>query len=209
MITLTATITLDDGTEITLDKRNALAIDQSIIDRSNALAPSYGIISNGGSMEMVDYNGEIKAMAQSHRLNDKAVATIYLNNSLIKNCSAQMGKYYATQWSYDDNSRSAKATLSDDLVDWQSINIDGFYLQSTEMSGLDIYNYLKEQTPLKWRFAEIDEFTNRILSEYIIKNPFLNRGNLWRQWYKLCAACGLYIFKNRQAEVVVSYDFRS
>jgi hypothetical protein len=120
-----------------------------------------------------------------------------------------MGKYYATQWSYDDNSRSAKATLSDDLVDWQSINIDGFYLQSTEMSGLDIYNYLKEQTPLKWRFAEIDEFTNRILSEYIIKNPFLNRGNLWRQWYKLCAACGLYIFKNRQAEVVVSYDFRS
>ena len=209
MITLTAKITLADGTEIPLDKRNALAIDQSIVDRSNTLAPSYGIISNGGSLEIIDYNGEIKSFAQSYRLNDRAVATIYLTNTLVKNCSSQMGKYYATQWVYDDNGQTVRTNLADDLVDWQNIQVEGFNLQNSEMSGLDIYNYLKEETPSRWQFENLDQTTKQVLEEYIIENPYLQRGNLWSQWYKLCVACGLYIFKNRQAKVAVSYDFRS
>ena len=209
MITLTAKITLADGTEIPLDKRNALAIDQSIVDRSNTLAPSYGIISNGGSLEIIDYNGEIKSFAQSYRLSDKSVATIYLTNTLVKNCSSQMGKYYATQWVYDDNGQTVRTNLADDLVDWQNIQVEGFNLQNSEMSGLDIYNYLKEETPSRWQFENLDQTTKQVLEEYIIENPYLQRGNLWSQWYKLCVACGLYIFKNRQAKVAVSYDFRS
>lgn len=209
MITLTAKITLADGTEITLDKRNALAIDQNIVDRRNTLAPSYGIISNGASLEIIDYKGEFKSLAQSYRLNDKSVAAIYLTNTLVKNCSAQMGKYYATQWVYDDNGQTVRANLSDDLVDWQNIHVEGFYLQNSEMSGFDIYNYLKEKTPSRWQFENLDQTTKQVLEEYIIENPYLQGGNLWSQWYKLCVACGLYIFKNRQAKVAVSYDFRS
>lgn len=208
MITLTAKITLADGTEIPLTKQNARSIDQSIVDRGNIAKPSYGIISNGGSLEIVDYDDSIKTMARENRLNDKSVVTIDLNDTLSK-AHTQLGQYYATKWNYDNNGRTVRASLNDDLTDWQEIQIDRLNLANKPMSGEDIYEYLKENTPLKWSFENLDTTTAEILKNYSIDKPYLHRGNLWSQWNKLCVACGLYIFKNKNGKVVVSYDFRS
>lgn len=208
MITLTAKITLADGTEIVIDKRNMVSIEQSIIDRSDINLPSAGIISNGGSIEFVDYDGRIKKLAESYKLNDKAKATIFINDTLSK-INSQIGEYYATNWDYESNNRVVKTSLTDDLTEWQNIEIKKWDLHPIETTGWDIYDHLVSLTPSKWVFENLDNYTATILDDYILERFYLNAGNLWNQWQKLCVACGLYIFKNKNGKIVVSYDFRS
>ena len=65
MITLTAKIYISETEVIEVDRRNMLGVDCSIFDRSDLKLPSFGIISNTGSLELNDGLGEILYFAEN------------------------------------------------------------------------------------------------------------------------------------------------
>jgi hypothetical protein len=66
----------------------------------------------------------------------------------------------------------------------------------------EICDFLIEKTPDKFEFV-IDEETVNELTNIICHYPYLESGNLWGQWNKLCEACALYIYKNNEGKVIV------
>lgn len=208
MITLTAKITIDGNTKIDINKRSILSIDYSTITRDNVAMPSWGIISNNGSIKFVDYDGTIKSLIQQNKLSQNADAVITLEDTLTKS-NMSVSCFLTKKWNYDNNDKTVTVSLGDDLEEWQDIQARELNLSQSLNTGLDVYVFLKNITPTKWEFEELDEITTEVLSNYQIRHAYLEATNLWQQWNKLCIACGLHIFKNRQDKVVVSYGFRS
>lgn len=207
MITLTAKITLADGTAYEVNKRNILYLDSDIVDRSDIAMPSVGIISNRGSLQFVDFDGTIEGwINQGTDLESKPVV-ISLNDTLSKSTS-MVAEYYTEKWNYDSNNRNVSVQLTDGLEEWQNIQIPDKSL-SGKKSGLELYNLLVVRSSDLWDFEELDEITNEILSAYTIEYPYFGKTNLWAAWNRLCTACGLYLYRNRNGKIVVSYDFRS
>jgi hypothetical protein len=209
MITLTATITLEDGTELKLNKKNIISIDQNIIDRSDIKKPSWGIVSNSGIIEFADNDKDLQVedLVEALKLTNKAKVNISLENTIAKSKNT-VGEFWASSWNYDGIAHIVTLTIKDDLEEWQEIQTEILPVQ-VALTGTEIYEYLKSITPNKWVFADLDEVTQNTLDKYYIYFPYLNRASLWRQWEKLCEACGLNIFKNKENKVVVSYHFRS
>ena len=206
MITLTAKITLADGTIYDVNKRNILYLDSKIDDRGDISMPSVGIISNSGSLRFVDYDSTIEGwINQGINLESKPIV-IYLNDTISK-CNSMVAEYYTKKWSYDSNNRNVSVQLTDGLEEWQNIQITTASL--SKKSGLEIYNELLNQSNYLWDFEELDEITRGILYTYTIEYPYFGKTNLWAAWNNLCMACGLHIYKNQNGKIVVSYDFRS
>lgn len=216
MITLTAKITLADGTEIPINKKNALSIDGSIIDRANIILPSWGIISNTGRLSFVDYDGTIKKRAEDLKLTENLKVSILLQNTITKK-EKQLNNFLTSKWDYDSNDKKVLVTLKDGLEEWQDIQIEGFdfdirnpakVLPNKNMA--DLYKWLQYRTPTKYfmkPFDSLDVETKNILNATMIVYPLLNSGTLWAQWTKLCVACGLYIYRTPQGETTCSYNY--
>lgn len=211
MITLTAKITLADGTTYDVNKRNMLSFDSKIIDRSDIILPSWGIISNGGSFEIIDYTGEIMEWAESLKLNSKTKVTISLNDT-ISGASTQVGEFFATKWSYDNDRSTASTTLTDGLQQMQSINITPLSKNANtggSMSGQEFYVFLHEQTISNGfdmlSFDELDAITKTHLSDYVISMAYMEEKSLWRAWQEFCEALQLHIYKCRNGKIICIY----
>ena len=201
---------------IEINNRNLISLTSTIFDRSDYNLPSYGILSNVGSIEFNDLNGEIKDYAEQLLLTSDLKVEINLTDTLSGK-SEQVALMETTDWNYDNNNRSVSVSLQDDLVEWQNLNSTGFYynyynpfLPNGTME--ELYNRLIAETPTKHRmlsFNELDFSTRNILSNTKIKYPLLKEGSLWEQWVKLCEVCGLYIYKNREGKTVCSYTYGS
>ena len=216
MITLTAKITLADGTEIPIKKKNALSIDESIIDRGDIILPSWGIISNGGSISFMDYDGNIKELAQSLKLTSQTKVNIYLNNTFL-NQPINVGEFFADRWNYDNNSSEVRATFNDGLTQMQNIIIIPleYSLQredSTTNTAREIYDTLRSQTiangfdMISTSDSGFDNTTLQHLEKISIAYPYLEETNLWRAWQYFAEAFQLHIYKDRQGIIVCKYN---
>lgn len=224
MITLTAKITI--GSEIiNIDYHNLISLNRNITYRGNNKLPSYGIISNIGNIDFNDVDGKILEYAEQLLLTSDLKVEITLNNTLI-GTHEKVGIFETENWTYDNNNRSVSVSLKDDLEEWQDIQIEGFNYDPRNPSAIlpnktmaDLYNWLQGQdkngnyrTPQKYQMLalnELDENTQSILANTIIKYPLLENASLWRQWTKLCEVCGLYIYKNNKGQTICTYTFGS
>lgn len=195
---------------IEINRRNIQSIERSIFDRADTSMPSFGIISNPGSIDFIDFNGEVKDYAEQQILKSGLDVTIYLNNTLTK-FSEVIAKLKTADWNYDSYNRAVSVSLKDDLEEWQEINVKAInYDPRTPQSQSCewFYRRLWEQTPSKYNmqsFAELDEETQNVLSNTIIQYPFLESGSLWNEWDKLCQTCLLHIYKNSNGKTICHY----
>ena len=209
-------------TEVTIniDKHNMVILNRSLFDRPNTKLPEYGIISNSGSVDFKDLNGEI----QDYLINSSKIKNldieITLKNTLNKK-SEKVGLFKTRNWNYDSDNRSVSVSLKDDLEEWQDISVGGLdydprnsyqYIADGKMSSL--YKWLQQPaiTPTKYQmlpFNELDNQTQSILENTVLQYPMLKNGSLWEQWRKLCEVCGLYIYKNNQGKTTCSYNLGS
>lgn len=194
--------------EILINNKNMTNVERTIIDRSDIKLPSWGIITNGGDIEFNDLGGVIKYYIEQQILEDNIITNIAINNTSITNKKEQLGAFNASKWEYNNSNSIVKVELKDNLLEWQNILLDGMPLQN-EMTMLQICDYLKSKTPNKWTFKELDGETQSILQNTICKYPYLESGSLWNEWNKLCEVCALYVYKNNQDNIVISYEFRS
>lgn len=211
MITLTAKITLADGTEIAINKRNVLSIDQSIIDRGDITLPSWGIISNGGSIrfnDFINYDGKtIKQYANNRQLVAGLPVEIYLNDTTAKT-HLSITNFVTKEWDYDSNSKEIATSLTDELEQWQDIVVQTMtYNAETpkNFTGEQIYYYWYGKTPAKYKmksFSELDEKTQTALRNFKTDIFLPKSTNLWAGWNEFCVAVQSYIFRNKKGETI-------
>ena len=210
MITLTAKIYISDTEIIEIDRRNMISIESSTVDRSDFKLPSFGIISNTGRIEFNDNDGRVLRYAEALRLVKGLRCEITLSNTLVEGANELVGVYETDEWDYDNDSRVVSVSLKDDLEEWQDISCEEYPLQN-EMTMYAIYEYLLSLTPNKFKNSSggfnLSVDTKSYLRSVKCLYPYLDSGNLWGQWQKLCEACGLHIYKNSINEVVLSAEF--
>jgi hypothetical protein len=191
--------------EIEINSRNLQSLSRKIYDRSDLSNFSFGIISNGGSLQFSDFNGEIADFAVHNLLVEDLDVVINISNSLTKK-TQQIAKFKTEKWTYDNDNRSVSVSLKDDLEEWQSIQTFPLRLQDS-MTAYQMYEYLKSITPIKWEFEVLDSVTESVLRGITISYPYLEQANLWAQWTKLCEVCGLHIYQNSNNKVVIRSEF--
>lgn len=190
-----------------IDRRNLLSYDSSIFDRANIDYPSYGIISNGGSISFADYNEQVLDLITQRILHSGITVEIFLENTLTKK-KEQLAKLSIRELTYDNNNRSVEMQLKDNLEEWQEMNVEALYYDPEHPTTENfkwLYDYLWKKTPKKYSmlpFDELDEETQNVLTNTVIQYPLLESDSLWNEWDKLCQACHLHIFVNESGRTV-------
>lgn len=221
MITLTAKIYISETEIIEINRRNMLEINCSICSRSDLELPSWGIISNVGSIRFNDSDGKVLEYAENLRLQEGLKCEIWLNNTLVDGANEILCEMETNKWDYDNNNRAVIVSIKDDLEELQSINFDEIsydprskvrqpfswlykvlWLKTSNRKvganqGRGNYNML--------HFDELDLETKNVLSNTFIEYPLLSKGTLWQQWTKLCEVCQLYIYKRSDGVVDCRY----
>lgn len=211
MITLTATITKNDGSLINLNYRNSLSLERTIYDRSDLKLPSWGIISNGGNLRFVDSDGSIKRLAEQRLLKSGMKVNFYLKNT-ISNSETGVGEFFTDQWNYDNDNRRVDVTIKDDLGKWQDIKISPItYSPYNEknITGEIIYDSLYSLTPHNFNmlnFEQLDTITKDHLRNCKIEFFVLNSNNLWSAWTTFCKAFQTHIYKNNSSNTICKYN---
>ena len=133
-----------------------------------------------------------------------------IRNTLVENKVEQVGEFATDKWTYDNNNRVVGVSLKDDLLQWQKIQVSAMPLLPLQSSKTmkAFYDYLVNLSS-GWTFETLDTQTLAILTKTVCVYLYLESGSLWSQWNKLCEICGLYIYKNNENNIVVSYEFRS
>ena len=187
---------------IDINFKNLLSMERSIFDRGDLKFPSWGIISNVGKLEFVDTTYEVKEYAEQRLLKAGSQIQIYLNNT-IEELKEHIGTFYADSWEYDSDSRKVTVSLKDDLEEWQNILLDQYTVKENK-TMYDLYKYLVSKTPKKWEFA-LDVEAKMFLEQIVCPFTYLESGNLWAQWDKLCKIAMLHIYKSNENKVVVKH----
>lgn len=188
---------------INIDRYNILSFNSETIDRKTMGKPSYGVISNSGTITVADTTREILDYHKNGLLKTGLPCKIFLNNTLTEK-SEQIDEKHTKAWAYNELSAMVKISIGDDLMEWQDIQVASTVLQP-EQNMLWVYNYLKEITPSRWQFEELDSNTTDYLSKIKLPYPYFDGGSLWSEWDKLAQACGLHIFKHNN-KVIVKHD---
>lgn len=194
---------------IAIDRNNILALEIEEKDRSSLTLPSFGIISNKGNISFNDIDGEMKDYAEMQLLKQGLIVKIYLNNTL-KNLHKQIGEYITDVWDYDNYNRQVTVSITDNLEEWQDINISAleYYNLPFEQTGEFIYNRLRDLTPNKYamlQFEELDNETKKILQQIKLVYPMINSGSLWSVWQKFCETFQCHIY-TENGKIICKYN---
>lgn len=196
------------GIKLYIDRRNMLSLSAPIKDRSDNEQPSYGIISNSGSLSLIDGTGEIKEYARMKLLKPDLDVQLTLEDTLTKK-KQSIGKFKTYTWTYNNKNFEVDIELKDDLEQLQELKISKMLLQQNPMTFFEIYtwiiNKINEQTTA-FTFI-IDNSTQDILSNIECELPYLENGNYWEQLTKLCNIAGIHVYENANKEVIVHSDF--
>ena len=195
------------GIKLFADRRNMLSLSAPIKDRSDNEQPSYGIISNSGSLSIIDGTGEIKEYARMKLLTPDLNVQIWLEDTLTKK-KQSIGKFKTNKWTYNNNNFEVNIELKDDLEEWQNYTISGIRFRNFNETAFGVYTFISDEINQIYGYDfVIDEKTEYLLKGIIIENFYLSKGTLWEEFIKLCDIAGLNIYKNNNDEIVVSSDF--
>lgn len=200
---------------IEVDSFNLISVGSTIRDRSDYKLPSYGIISNGDSLEFNDGKGEVLRYIENQALTSGLTCTIIVHNTL-EEISQVLSVYESDTWDYDNDNRKVSVSLKDDLEKWQDISVEGIDYDPRATSTNTrpysyYYKYFYEQTVKNGNFVmqsfdELDSKTKSILENTYMDYPLLEACTLWQAWTKLCEVCQLHIFKDKNGIIVCKHN---
>lgn len=209
MITLTGKITFpteENIPAISFDKSNTASIEYQIFDRSDTELPIWGIISNSGSMTLIDRKGEIKELAKSKKLKGNITIDFYLTNTLAKS-TQNVGSFFAQKWDYDNENKTVSINFGDELTQWQNIPIIPLEVDLTKSEV-----YYETAFSLLYGIAtkaniqfEIDEITTSHLQGILVPLPNYS-GSVWSVLEDFAVAFQVRIYKNYLGQIVCKYD---
>ncbi len=190
-----------------VNNRNLLSYESTLTDRSNIKYPSYGLISNGGSLSVADYDTQILDLITQKILHSGISVEISLTNTLTGK-KEPLAKMNISELTYNNTNRAVDISLKDTLEEWQEINVEAIPYNPLypELKSFKwLYEELYRKTPVQYNilsFNELDTKTQNVLTNTIIQYPLLESDTLWNEWNKLCQACHLVMYINEIGKVV-------
>lgn len=180
-------------------------------DRADNETPSFGIISNGGSMTILDRSGLLKQVAEAHLLSGENKVSFALTDTLSKK-SKNVGTYQIIDWDYDIENLEVRLQFDDLLEELQNINFVGIdlarHIDGEPIKGkvaYDLFNRLAAATPSKFRFKIYNSTTAFRLTKTVINNFYLEPTNLWRAWNKLAEIVQAHIYQDFYGNTFLRY----
>ena len=197
------------GLSIYGDRRNLLSISAPIKDRSDNEQPSYGIISNAGTLSLVDGTREIKEYARLGLLTSDLDVQLWLEDTQSKK-KQSLGKFKTDKWSYDNINFEVTIDFKDDLEQLQDIQIEKLPLSNDNRTLYDLYiwltNLINETFTNKFNFI-IDDKAQTTLEKINSFSIYLESDTAWNQLTKILDLTGGHIYENYKREVVLTCDF--
>lgn len=188
--------------EIVFDRRNTTSLEMEIQQKDDASKPSFGIISNGGSLSFRDTNSKFLSYANAGLLSDGLEIKVFLGNTITK-AKKQVGLYYTTDWDYDNDNRMVRVSFSDNLEKLQSPIVS---LEDT-VSPQNMYEILQWLLSNNLNIGSTCIFTESAkssLENTQCEYPVLEEGkSLWNHIDQICKICGLCVYKANN-EIVFS-----
>ena len=193
--------------QVDLNKRNTISIESKTEDRGDITVPSYGIVSNGGSLSFKDNKQRFLNYADAGVLADGQEIKIFVENKQ-KKAKQQVGVYYSTDWDYDNNNRAVSVSFKDRLEEWQEIYIDEIPLSSSseKLNMYHFFNILREKAESRGFVFLVDDSAIESMSKTEGETLYMEKGTLWGNFSKICEICSLYIYQNRDGKVFVFSD---
>lgn len=197
--------------EIEIDRRNLISLNSPIFSRTETDLPSWGIISNSGSVTFNDTTGEILDYIENGLLKEGLTVTISINNTL-SNKKEVIGTFGTSEWDYDNDNRKITVSFEDDLKQWQDINIEGISYDPRNPVSQPLsyfYKYLYDftiQNGYKIKsFVGLDFDTVQVLDNNYVRYPLLDSSNLWSAWNKLCEVAQCYMYQEKDGTINFVY----
>lgn len=137
--------------------------------------PQFSIISQYGSIKLLDYNDVIYDLIKQNKLNKELVIKIYNNNIII-------GTYESSkEWDYNVYNKEVNIDLQDKLLNLQEKTIEKKDIEYNS-TAWQIYNYLKTQTTgFTWELdTELIDYLQTVTVPYF----YLDGDTIWNQWNK-------------------------
>lgn len=191
------------------DRRNLISLESEAMDRADIEQPSFGLFSSGGRIYFRDKNYLFLSFANSGILKGNEEIEVFLNNTISKT-KKRVGKYFASDWFYDNNNNTIEISFSDGIEELQDIVVEKIlydFKRFDSLSGEDLswfYKKLYEITPQKFGFKPFDELdskTHERLKSVKVPYPFLENSSLWSAWDKLCQIGLLHIYKKNDLTI--------
>lgn len=186
---------------IMVDEKNLDSFTYSLYDREYNDEPSYGVVSNSGTLSFVDSTGEILDYANMRLLKDLTGVEICISNSITKESQVFI-KAFTQEWEYDNDSRVVTLTIADGLsAVLQNIPFYNELFHAQKSSGdkafVEIYNDIYNMVPSYFSMPSYDELSADVKSliENISADAYKpEEKNLWAAIDAFAKAVGLHIY---------------
>lgn len=183
---------------ITIDEKNLNSFTYSLYDREHNDEPSYGVVSNSGTLSFVDSTGEIL----DYITNRMTIKDLSVNISVINTPQKKTELFISAKtssWEYDNNNFVVTVTLNDELEDLQNITYPGFPYDETLIMASNIYNDIMSFVPPSFGFPALQELPDnvqlRLLSSLV--GPYMESCSVWDALDGLCKTLGIRIYKEK------------
>ncbi|MEG2687559.1 MAG: hypothetical protein RSA24_00165 [Clostridia bacterium] len=150
--------------------------------------PTYGVISQYGSVEIYDNDGEMLDLDELGTLKSNQNIEVTLNDKII-------GQFSSDKWSVDNG--IAKVELTDKLINWQDKLINRYAVKENETAET-IFNYLNG---LSGNEVNISVADKNYLATIKIKYSYLESSTLAVAWNKLCEISQMNIYQKENGEI--------
>lgn len=192
---------------IHLDYSKITDIDVGIVTRADFSKPSYGIVSNSGSISFNDFYNEISDYIELGLLKEGALVQVYIENSLVKSQKYKVCEMYTDKWTYDEENKSVTVSLVDGLEKLQEIQFNGISyfprIQNKNSTFTEIYNELVNSTVAIGYKVYANANTLNIIGRIHTTHKYMEKSSLWSAWNKFAIATKTHIYKNADGYIEV------
>ena len=183
---------------IMVDEKNLDSFTYSLYDRASNAEPSYGMVSNSGTLSFVDSTGEVLDYITNRAVTKDLSVNISVMNTLQKKTELFISAK-TSSWEYDNNNFVVTVTLNDGLEDLQNITYTGFPYDETFIMASSIYNDIISFIPSSFGFPALEELPDNVQSRLFssLANPYMQACSVWDALDGLCKTLGIRIYKEK------------
>lgn len=187
-----------------IDKRNILSLESEIRDRADVGKPSFGVVSSGGNISFKDPQKRFLGYATSGFLKEGLEIRIFLNNTVTKQ-KRIVGKYYSTNWDYDNNNNTVSVSFNDGLEKFQEKPTYKIDLQKNTASVQSLYDIFNRVTgkPSLTLTSNAQTIMQNIKSAYFYKE----KSNVWADLNKFCDIGGFHIYNTTNGNIAITAEY--
>lgn len=183
---------------IVVDDKNLDSFTYSLYDRASNDEPSYGVVSNSGTLSFVDSTGEVLDYITNRIVTKDLSVNISVMNTLQKKTELFISAK-TSSWEYDNNNFVVTVTLNDGLEDLQNITYTGFPYDETYIMASNIYSDIISFIPSSFGFPALEELPDNVQLRLFssLANPYMQACSVWDALDGLCKTLGIRIYKEK------------